>query len=454
MRTLLAQTIESANYAAAQAEIATEAVQMIAGLAPLASPVFTGNPQAPTPALGDSSTSIATTLFLARLLGAASGIATLGSDGKLTSSQLPPISITAVYTVASQAAMLALSSALIGSIAIRTDMANAEFILTALPASTLANWTQIGTSPVLSVAGLTGAIASGDLMTALGAAPLASPALTGAPTAPTAAPGNNSTQIATTAFVVALAALLAPLASPSLTGVPSAPTATIDTNTGQLATTAFVLGQGSQSGDGVPIVDGAAARGTSTHFARADHIHPTDTSRAPLASPAFTGSPTAPTPTGGDNSTKLATTAFVQSATSGLGAPTGQIASFPANVAPTGWVKANGAALSRTTYAALWSYAQASGNLAASEGAKDKGQFGPGDGSTTFSIPDMRGYFARSWDDGAGVDSGRAIGTSQADAFASHTHTITTGISVNSAGSAFNYQNDATGTHNSTGSTG
>lgn len=72
-------------------------------------------------------------------------------------------------------------------------------------------------------------------------APLASPGLTGVPTAPTAAPGTNTTQLATTAYADAIAALKADLASPTLTGVPLAPTASVGTNTTQLATTAFVL---------------------------------------------------------------------------------------------------------------------------------------------------------------------------------------------------------------------
>lgn len=72
-------------------------------------------------------------------------------------------------------------------------------------------------------------------------APLASPTLTGTPAAPTAAPGTNTTQLATTAFVAAAQALDAPLASPALTGTPTAPTAALATNTTQLATTAFVI---------------------------------------------------------------------------------------------------------------------------------------------------------------------------------------------------------------------
>ena len=74
-------------------------------------------------------------------------------------------------------------------------------------------------------------------------APLISPALTGVPTAPTAAPGVNTTQLATTAFVFAQAALLAPLISPALTGTPTAPTAAQGTSSTQLATTAFVTAQ-------------------------------------------------------------------------------------------------------------------------------------------------------------------------------------------------------------------
>ena len=66
-----------------------------------------------------------------------------------------------------------------------------------------------------------------------------------------------------------------------------------------------------------PLMDGTAAVGTSLLYARQDHVHPTDTSRAPINSPAFTGVPTtATTPTAGDSSLKLATTAFVQAAVS------------------------------------------------------------------------------------------------------------------------------------------
>lgn len=99
------------------------------------------------------------------------------------------------------------------------------------------------------------------------------------------------------------------LGSPAMSGTPTAPTAAVDTNTTQLATTAFVLGQAAST---TPVMDGTAAVGTSTRYARADHVHASDTSRAPLASPALTGTPTAPTAAGGTNTTQIATTAFVR----------------------------------------------------------------------------------------------------------------------------------------------
>jgi len=71
-----------------------------------------------------------------------------------------------------------------------------------------------------------------------------------------------------------------------------------------------------QAASANPIIDGTAAPGTSTRYARADHVHPTDTTRAPLASPTFTGTPAAPTPAQNDNSTKLSTTAYTDLAIS------------------------------------------------------------------------------------------------------------------------------------------
>jgi microcystin-dependent protein len=78
----------------------------------------------------------------------------------------------------------------------------------------------------------------------------------------------------------------------------------------------------------------------------------------------------------------------------------GQVVYFARNTAPEGWLKCNGATISRTTYAELFN---AIGTT-----------FGAGDGST-FGLPDLRGEFIRGWDDGRGVDSGRAFGVSQGD---------------------------------------
>lgn len=77
---------------------------------------------------------------------------------------------------------------------------------------------------------------------------------------------------------------------------------------------------------------------------------------------------------------------------------------------PAGWLERNGAAISRTAYAALF--------------AKIGTTFGAGNGTTTFNLPDARGTFDRGWDHGRGYDPGRAFGSYQADMFASHSHTI------------------------------
>lgn len=95
-------------------------------------------------------------------------------------------------------------------------------------------------------------------VSAAGGAPLASPAFTGTPTAPTATAGTNNTQVATTAFVSAsflpittAAATYAPINSPTFTGVPTAPTPTAGDNSTKLATTAFVMGAVSAGTAGV-----------------------------------------------------------------------------------------------------------------------------------------------------------------------------------------------------------
>lgn len=85
----------------------------------------------------------------------------------------------------------------------------------------------------------------------------------------------------------------------------------------------------------------------------------------------------------------------------GSAGPTGSIIMFASNTAPAGYLKANGAEVSRTTYSELFAVI---GTV-----------FGAGDGVHTFNLPEMRGYFARGWDDGHLVDTGRVFGSTQAD---------------------------------------
>jgi phage-related tail fiber protein len=80
--------------------------------------------------------------------------------------------------------------------------------------------------------------------------------------------------------------------------------------------------------------------------------------------------------------------------------PTGTIHYFAGASAPAGYLRADGSAMSRTAYAALFA---AIGTT-----------FGVGDGSTTFNLPDLRGEFIRGWDDGREVDAGRTFGSRQA----------------------------------------
>lgn len=79
--------------------------------------------------------------------------------------------------------------------------------------------------------------------------------------------------------------------------------------------------------------------------------------------------------------------------------PVGAVIHIASNTAPVGYLKANGALLSRVAYASLFAIIGTA--------------FGVGDGSTTFALPDLRGEFLRGLDDSRGVDSGRSLGTPQ-----------------------------------------
>ncbi|MDF7662404.1 phage tail protein [Erwiniaceae bacterium L1_54_6] len=180
-------------------------------------------------------------------------------------------------------------------------------------------------------------------------APKASPELTGTPKAPTAAAGNNSTQIATTAFVSAALAALAG----------SAP-ATLDT-----------------------LKELADALGNDPNFS-ATVLN----SLAGKMDIAKNGSDIA------DVSTFLKNLGLGD----GSAIPVGVPVPWPTATPPTGWIKCNGASFSAVTYPLL---------------AKV---------FTSLVLPDLRGEFLRGWDDGRGVDSGRALLSSQGHAMQLHDH--------------------------------
>jgi hypothetical protein len=236
--------------------------------APLASPVFTGNPTAPTPTAGDNDTSIATTAFVANAVaGGTAGVASFNTR-------------TGVVTLSS------------------------PDVTTAL---TFTPYNATNPSGYQTAANVTTSLVP--------YAPLASPALTGNPTAPTPTVGDNDTSIATTAFVttavagatagvsswntrtgavvltsgdVTTALTFTPYNSTNPSGYQTA--AQVTTSLGPYALTSSVPVAASTTSP----MNGVAAVGTGTTWARVDHVHASDTSRAPTASPTFTGTVTAP----------------------------------------------------------------------------------------------------------------------------------------------------------------
>ena len=93
------------------------------------------------------------------------------------------------------------------------------------------------------------------------------------------------------------------------------------------------------------------------------------------------------------------------------GVPAGSVFTFATTTVPSGYLECNGAAVSRSTYASLFSSISTT--------------WGVGDGSSTFNLPDLRGQFVRGWDNSAGVDSGRSFASSQSDQNKAHNHSIT-----------------------------
>ncbi|SQZ64272.1 phage tail protein [Escherichia coli] len=251
-------------------------------------------------------------------------------------------------------------------------------------------------------------------------APKESPAFTGTPKAPTPAAGNNTTQLATTAFVqAALTALIngapatldtlkeiaaainndpkfsttinnalaqkAPLSSPALTGTPTAPTAAQSVNNTQIATTAFVKSAiAAMVGSAPAALDTlnelAAALGNDPNFATTmlnalAGKQPLDNTLTNLS--------------GKDVAGLLAYLGLGEGSALPVGAPV----PWPSETPPTGWLKCNGAAFSAEEYPEL---------------AK---------AYPTNKLPDLRGEFIRGWDDSRGIDTGRSLLSGQAATF-------------------------------------
>lgn len=308
------------------AVVLTSADVTAAGGAPLASPTFTGTPAAPTASPGTSTTQIATTAFVAQAITATPLVASFNGRTGAVSLTAGDITTAGGAVTASPAftgtptAPTAMQGTATGQLATTQFVANA-----------------IGQA-VVSWNGRTGAVSlSLSDVQSVGGAPVASPAFTGTPTGPTAAPGTSTTQLASTAFVTnAVAAATAGvssfnartgavtlqaadvtgvggalLLSPTFTGTPAAPTVTAGDNSTKIATTAFVA---TAIGAMAPVVASFNARTGAVTLQAADV---TGVGGALLASPVFTGTPAGPTPTAGDNSTRLATTAFVTNAVAG-----------------------------------------------------------------------------------------------------------------------------------------
>ena len=133
--------------------------------------------------------------------------------------------------------------------------------------------------------------------------------------------------------------------------------------------------------------------------------------------------------------------------------PVGLLGEFPLAAPNAFWLRCNGQAVSRTDYPRLFAYLGET--------------YGNGDGSTTFNLPDYRGYAKRDTDDGAGVDpdaagrtdrgdgtTGDNVGTKQADELAAHDHTYPasyTNSTPNTVTSRLSASNDAEVTVSETG---
>ena len=105
--------------------------------------------------------------------------------------------------------------------------------------------------------------------------------------------------------------------------------------------------------------------------------------------------------------------AFVANPSFSPGSPIGSVVTWVGSSSPNGFLSCNGSAVSRTTYVNLFNVIGTT--------------FGAGNGSTTFNVPDLRGYFIRGWDNGKGTDTGRTFGSRQGDGLLAHVHTGVSG---------------------------
>lgn len=216
--------------------------------ADIASPALTGTPTAPTPGAADNSTKIATTAYVdAAVAGGVAGVASFNSRTGVVTLSSSDVTTALTYTPSSVTGLTGTQS--VAAFKTGLTLVKADVGLGNVDNTSDAN------KPV-----------STATQTALNLkADLASPALTGNPTAPTQTAGNNSTRVATTAYVDTGLALKANLASPTFTGTPAGPTASAAAGTTQLATTAYA-DRGDQQYQGIN-----PQTGTTYTFVLTDH---------------------------------------------------------------------------------------------------------------------------------------------------------------------------------------
>jgi microcystin-dependent protein len=183
-----------------------------------------------------------------------------------------------------------------------------------------------------------------------------------------------------------------------------------------------VIGNTTAAGTGVAIPSGE----TMTIWSDGTNFTQQNTA---LISPHLSGTPTAPTATAGNNSTQIATTAFVQV----NGTPTGGLMLWPTASPPANWLICNGSAVSRATYATLFAVVGTT--------------FGVGDGSTTFNLPNYTDRMPIGAGSSYSVNSqgGSATTTLTTTELPSHSHSAS---SSSSSSSSFSGSAGTTGSTN------